>query len=273
VETALHSFFVSLPLAVAVWLVVLLALAAAVTAPRRPSPPPDPRAAVQTRRRAAASAARPAKARPATAGPAGRPATAVDVAGRAAVAERADATGRAAVAERAAAVAARHREQWIDAQERLDAAWTAFDAADRAARRTHAATAYPLLSRRRKLGDNAERERYLHHAATVACRQREISIAQLNEVFAHRGWNPRLHPVVQEAALRNAIRAHRFADYCQVQRQERAAWEAAEHAAELLRAARAEAAAVVDRTAAPRPVAGGVRWTEQWSTQELPAVA
>ena len=60
------------------------------------------------------------------------------------------------------------------------------------------------MSRRRKPGENADRQRYLHHAAIAACRNREISIAQLNDVLAHRGWNPRLHPVVQEVALGNA---------------------------------------------------------------------
>ena len=127
--------------------------------------------------------------------------------------------------------------------------------------------------RRRKLGENADRERYLHHAATVACRLRQISIAQLNDIYAHRGWNPRLHPVVQEAALRNAIRAHRFAGYQQAQRRERLAWQNAEIAAEALRVLRAEAAAALTRTATEQPPVSEFWWAEPWTTGELPVAA
>ena len=235
-ETALHSFLVSVPYAFALWLLVLLAVgiaAAAVAAPRRAASPAADPAADDLR-----------------------------FAGEVAVA-----------ADRAAATAARRRDEWAAAQAELDAAWAAFDAADRTARRTTAATAYPLMSRRRKPGENADRQRYLHHAAAAACRRREISIAQLNDVFAHRGWDPRLHPVVQEAALSNAIREHRFAGYRRALADERLAWQAAELAAEALRALRVEEAAAVNRTAAEQPVADELWWAEQWSTGELPAAA
>ena len=235
-ETALHSFLVSVPYAFALWLLVLLGVAlaaAAVASPRRTNPPVTEAAADDLR----------------------------------------FADEVAVAADRAAATAARRRAEWAAAQEELDSAWTAFDAADQSARRTAAATAFPLLSRRRKPGENADRERYLHHAASAACRRREISIAQLNDVFAHRGWNPRLHPVAQEAALRNAIREHRFAGYRRALAGERAAWQAAEVAAEALRALRAEAAAAITRTAAEQPVADELWWAEQWTTGELPAAA
>jgi hypothetical protein len=179
----------------------------------------------------------------------------------------------AVAAERAAATAARGRAGWEAAERELDAAWAAYQEADAAARRTWAATAFPLMSRRRKLGDNADRERYLHHTATVACRQRELSIAQLNDVYAHRGWNPRLHPVVQESLLRNAIRENAFANYQKAQRRERAAWQEAETAAEALRALRAEAAAAFGRTTAEQPVASEFWWAEPWTTGELPVAA
>jgi hypothetical protein len=176
-------------------------------------------------------------------------------------------------AERAAATAERRRAEWVRAQEQLATAWTAFEAADQDARRTHAATAFPLMSRRRKPGENRDRERYLHHAATVACREREISIAQLNDVYAHRGWNPRLHPVVQEAALRAAAREHRFAAYRTAQERERGAWRAAERAAEALKALRIEAATAMTPAAVAERAADEVRWAEPWSTGELPAIA
>jgi hypothetical protein len=241
-ETSLHSFLVSVPVAVVLWALMLLAVAAAVAltarAPRSATPATDPVA---------------------------------DDLGFADDVRFADEVSVAA--DRAAATAARSRARWETAQHDLDGAWAAFEEADAAARRTTAATAFPLLSRRRRLGENADRERYLHHAATVACRQREISIAQLNDVYAHRGWNPRLHPVAQEAVLRNAIRAHRFAGYQQAQRRERLAWQHAQIAAEALRALRAEAAAALTRTAVEQPAGSEFWWAEPWTTSELPAAA
>jgi hypothetical protein len=239
VETSLHTFLVSIPVAIVLWALMLLGVAFAtvrMAIPERSAAPADP--------------------------PTDPVADDLRFAGEVSVA-----------AERAAATAARTRARWETAQQELDAAWAAFEEADAAARRTTAAAAYPLLSRRRRPGENADRERYLHHAATVACRQREISIAQLNEVYAHRGWNPRLHPVVQEAALRNAIRAHRFAGYQQAQRRERAAWQNAEIAAEALRALRAEAAGALTRTTVEQPMASEFWWAEQWTTSELPVAA
>ncbi|GAA0511002.1 hypothetical protein Ade02nite_45550 [Paractinoplanes deccanensis] len=176
-------------------------------------------------------------------------------------------------ATRAAATAARTRAEWEAAQRDVDAAWEAFEAADQAARRATRAAAYPLMSRRRKPGENAVRQRYLHHAATAACRNREISIAQLNDVLAHRGWNPRLHPVVQEFHLRHAIRAHRLAEYRAAQDHERALWETAEKAADALRSLRAEATIALAR-AATRPQPADEHWfADQWSTGEVPATA
>ena len=129
------------------------------------------------------------------------------------------------------------------------------------------------MTRRRKPGENADRQRYLHRAASQACRNREISIAQLNDVFAHRGWNPRLHPVVQEAALRHAVRDHRHAGYRRALDREREAWEEAGRAAEALRGLRLEAAAVSARAKAGQPVADGRRRVDQWTAAELPAAA
>ena len=236
-ETALHSFFASVPQAVALWMLMLVGIAVVTTAlaaPRKPMPTPEEEAA----------------------------ADAVRYAGEVAVA-----------ADRAAATAGRRRAVWETARDELDAAWAAFDAADRAARRTAAACAYPLMSRRRKPGENAERERYLHRSAATACRERRISIAQLNEVYAHRGWNPRLHPVVQEAALCRAVREHRFAGYRAAVGRERAAWQEAEAAAQALSSLRAEVAAAFARVGAGQPVSGEQWWAGQWTTTDLPAVA
>ena len=174
---------------------------------------------------------------------------------------------RALAAERAAEVAGRLRADWLRAQERVDATWAAFDAADRDARRAAAASAFPILKQRRTRAELADRERNLHRMATAACRRRELSIGQLNEVLAHRGsWNPRRHPVAQEAALRAAVREHRFAAYQAATGQERQAWQEAERAAATLRSLRAETLTV--RAQAGR----GVRYEQQW-TPARPAKA
>jgi hypothetical protein len=170
----------------------------------------------------------------------------------------------AVAADRAAATATRHRAEWEESLTQVDAAWAAYEVADRAVRRTAAAAAFPTLSRRRRPGENADRERYLHRAATAACRRHELSIRQLNEVLAHRGWNPRLHPVAQEAALRRAVREHRFAAYRAATTHERQAWETAERAADALRSLRVEAQVAQEQTRAPS--IDEQWWAEQWDT-------
>ncbi|WP_433366294.1 hypothetical protein ACQPZX_37470 [Actinoplanes sp. CA-142083] len=236
-ETALDSFLVSVPQAAALWVLMLLGvflLAGMLARRTRPAPEPVDDADADARRFASE----------------------VSVA-----------------AQRAAATAERRRSAWSAAQQELDAAWLAFDAADKIAREAAKACAYPLMSRRRKPGENAERQRYLHHAASAAARNRQISIAQLNDVFAHRGWNPRLHPVVQESALRQAMRDHRWAEYQKALQHERVAWQEAESAAEALRSLRLETAAAVTRAGAGQPAADEQWWADSWTTAELPAAA
>ena len=170
------------------------------------------------------------------------------------------ADGRALAAEQAAAESRRRRADWLRAQEQVDATWAAFDAADRDARRVAAAAAFPIFKQRRTRTELADRERNLHRMATAACRHRELSIAQLNEVLAHRGsWNPRRHPVAQEAALRAAVREHRFAAYRSATERERQAWQEAERAAATLRGLRPDFRTV--RAEAGRDVHYEQQWT------------
>ncbi len=233
----MQSFFVSLPQAAVLWLVILVAIAVSAALVAWP-----PKAPVRPLTEAQADAFR--------------------FAGEVAVA-----------AERAAATAVRRRDEWAAAQRESDAAWLAFDEADRRARETELAAPFPLMSRRRKPGENADRERYLHRAATAACRQRDLSIVQLNDVLAHRGWNPRLHPVVQERLLRSAARAHRQAQFEKARERELATWHESELAAEALRTLRAEAAAALVRAGViGQPVADEQWFADQWTTTELPAM-
>jgi hypothetical protein len=237
VEFALQHFVTSIPLAAAIWSVMLLAVAAPAIALLRPGRSPETMTAVSESddERFAAEVA--------------------------------------VAADRAAVTARRRRAEWQDIQEAVDAAWAAYEEADRAARRTTAACALPAPARRRRPGENAERERYLHRAATAACRRHEISIKQLNEALAHRGWNPRLHPVVQEAALRNAMREHRFTAWRRSVAVERQAWATAEAAADALRSLRDEAMDAAVRAGADLRADGEQWWTEQGSaTQPLPVI-
>ena len=233
-ETALQSFFISVPQAAALWLLMMGGLVMAALLLARITRPDHTPTMIDEARQAGADAV---------------------------------------AAERAATTSERRRAEWAAAHEELDAAWRRFDDAEQAAREAAKAAAFPLMSRRRKPGDNVDRERYLHHAATAACRNREISIAQLNDVYAHRGWNPRLHPVVQEVALRQAVREHRFTEYRKARERERTAWQEAESAAEALREVRREATAVNTRVRAGQPVGGEQWWAEQWTTTDLPAAA
>jgi hypothetical protein len=178
----------------------------------------------------------------------------------------------AVAAGNAAATTGRRRAEWEAAQAAVDEAWTAYEKADRACLRIASAGAYPLMSRHRKPGENVDRQRYLHRAASELCRVQDLSIDQLNDVFAHRGWNPRLHPVHQEAVLAQAARAHRLAAWYDAVERERSAWRSIEAAAETLAGLRAEAITAPLRVDPPEK-ADQQWWAEQWTSAEFPATA
>jgi hypothetical protein len=233
VESALHSFLLSVPQAAAIWMTMLLTVAVTAAALVRPGPP--------------------------------APASSPEDEDAARYAEEI-----AVAADRAAITAERRRAEWMAAREEVDAAWAAYEEADRVARRATAASAFPVFTRCRP-AEAAERERFLHRAATAACRRQEISVHQLNEALAHRGWNPRLHPVAQEAALRTAMREHRLTAYRAATAREQETWREAEAAAAALRSLRAEA---MDAPLRIGRKTGAQWWAEQWtSTQPLPALS
>jgi hypothetical protein len=183
----------------------------------------------------------------------------------------------AVAADRAAVTAQRARDAWTEAQEAVDVAWSAYEQADADARRFAAAAVFPVQRRRRAKGENVDRERFLHRSALAACRHREISMAQLNDILAHRGWNERLHPAAQESALSGAVRDHRYDLYLKAAERERLAWQEAERAAVALRSLRAEAcrATVRARPDEEDTIRMDVSWwSRQWSTAEpVPAAA
>ncbi|MBQ0895031.1 hypothetical protein KBX37_18310 [Micromonospora sp. U56] len=151
-------------------------------------------------------------------------------------------------AERASATAGRRRAEWLAAQDEVEAAWAAYEAAEADVRRLSAAAAMPLPGTVRTPAEYADRERYLHRAALDAYWRKELSVEQLSDVFAHRnGWDPRRHPVEQELVLRRAIRDNLAARHRAASERERAAWREAELTVTAARSLREEAFAALDR--------------------------
>jgi hypothetical protein len=154
----------------------------------------------------------------------------------------------AVVAGRAAVTAERRHAEWVAAQRGQEAAWRAFDAADRAARRLAAAAAYPLPESPQTPAEYASRERYLHRAGTAAYRRGELSLAQLVDVLSHRnGWDPRLHPFEQEATIRRIGRQRLLEAYRTASAIEQEAWQAADVAAAAKRSLDQEASGAAVR--------------------------
>ncbi|GAA2704086.1 hypothetical protein ACFY2R_04110 [Micromonospora olivasterospora] len=227
-DIVLYQFLIEVPQAAAIWL-VLLALALTVLT---------------------VLVARPHRDRPAE----DLVPSAADLA---AAEERADlrryAEEVAVAAAGAARTARRRRDAWLAAQEAVERAWQAYDAAETVARRFAGAGALPTPRTPRTPAEYAARERWLHHAATAAHVRGELSIGQLCDVFAGRGcWDPRRHPVEQEVLLARAVRDGRRAGYLAAADRERAAWRDAELAAEAARVLAAEASTAAER-ARPAP--------------------
>ncbi|MEU5911876.1 hypothetical protein [Micromonospora sp. NPDC047527] len=217
-----YQFLTEVPQAVAIWsallLLALTVLAVLVARPERDTPAVDP--APTARELAAAEAA--------------------DL--------RRYAEEVAVAAAGAAQTARRRRADWLTAQEQVEQAWIRYDEADAAARRFAGAGALPTPRTPRTPTEYAARERYLHQAAMAAHWRGDLAMRQLSDVFGHRhGWDPRRHPVEQEALLHRAIRNARRADYEVAAARERLAWRDAELAASSARALADEAYAAAAR--------------------------
>ncbi|MGC4810915.1 hypothetical protein ACLQ29_10340 [Micromonospora sp. DT228] len=219
-ETAVfYQFVTEVPQAAAIWsalfLLALGVLAVLVARPERDRPIGDPSPAVPTAREVAAA----------------------EIVDRRRYAEEV-----AVAAAGAARTAQRRRDAWLISQEQAERAWARYAEADAAARRFAGSGALPTPGTPRTPAEYAARERYLHRAATAAYWRGDLSMAQLSDVFGRRhGWDPRRHPVEQEALLSRAIRDARRVDHQAAADAERAAWRAAELAAESARALAEEA--------------------------------
>ena len=156
---------------------------------------------------------------------------------------------RASERARLAATARQERRAaWWSVERNVDAAWSAFEAADADARRVLRAYGYGLLSEDDDGDDVAARRRVLRRLATEARARGDLSIRQLSEVRLERDpWDPRRPLADLETMLRCAIRDHRWHLYRRAAAAEREAWHEAESASEttstLMREAVAAAAA------------------------------
>ncbi|WP_205808761.1 hypothetical protein [Micromonospora sp. HNM0581] len=177
-------------------------------------------------------------------------------------------------ANRADTTARHRRDEWLVAQDEAEQAWRAYEAAEANVHRLSGAAGMPLPQTARTPAEYADRERWLHRAALDAYWRRELSVEQLSDVFAHRGWDPRRHPVEQELMLRRAVRDHLRNRQRAAREREKAAWRAAELAAASARSLHEEAVAALlpaveepnSLLPMPEPDAG-----EQ--TREIPAIA
>jgi len=240
VNTVLHEFLLDVPRAATIWVVLvapaLLAFGgAALTGPRGRRRPGRSRRLGRWRPGGSRRAAR------------------LDL-----IAEELSryASEVAVAADRAEETARRARAAWLSTQDDVEAAWCAFEGADREARRLARTAGLPVPRTPHTTDEYVDRERYLHRAAMVACAHSELSAVDLSSVLAHRdGWDPRYHPVEQETRLRQAIADGLRAAERRAAERERVAWQAAETAAAAASSLRAEALAAAERVAALRPQA------------------
>ncbi|WP_433532365.1 hypothetical protein ACQPYA_10185 [Micromonospora sp. CA-263727] len=222
-SAVVYQFLIEVPRAAAIWS-VLLVLALGVLA---------------------ALVARPESARPDD----GEPADPVEDPAATAAADLRRYAGEVAVAAAGAGQnAARRRDAWRAAQAELDRAWAGYDEAESTARRLSAVAALPAPRTPHTPAEYAARERWLHRAAMVAHWRGDLSARQLSDVLARRaGWDPRRHPAEQEILLARVVRDGRLAVYRAAAERERAAWRAAEVAADAARVLSAEAYAAAEQ--------------------------
>lgn len=135
----------------------------------------------------------------------------------------------AVAADRSADAAQRWRSEWLAVQKAKEAAWCAYENAERAAHRAFRAAAFPTPQVPLTADELAARERYLHRAARDAYRCGELSLGQLNDALSHRnGWDPRLHPFEQQVILRRIGMQRKLRAYRTVSAMECQAWQSAE---------------------------------------------
>jgi hypothetical protein len=159
----------------------------------------------------------------------------------------------ATAAARAGVTADKRQAEWENARRAVDAAWTAYEEAESAARRAIRAAAFPTPETPLTPAEYADRERYLHRAAQAAHARGELDTDQLIDALSHRnGFDPRLHPFEQDALLRRCTRDRLLRVYQEAAEAERTAWREADLARAGKRSLDREAA-VAARNVLPQP--------------------
>jgi hypothetical protein len=255
-----QSMMSGIPAALTIWLALLassaLALAAlAAVADRgrrqpaaaraRAEAAPIPRTAITRRAFAIAKATTPTPTPQRTQAPQRPQATKLDD-------ERRFAEEVATAAARAGVTAERRHAGWLCAQRAVDAAWQAYESADKAARRAIRAAAFPTPAAKLTPAEYTIRERYLHRITRAAHARGELSTDQLIDAMSHRnGFDPRLHPIEQDAYLRRTVRDRLLRVYLAASDLERSTWREADLATaaklSLDREARAAVSPSLDR--------------------------
>ncbi|GAA1506590.1 hypothetical protein GCM10009827_020470 [Dactylosporangium maewongense] len=155
----------------------------------------------------------------------------------------------AVAASRTSVMAGRRREEWEAAQRTQEAAWRAYEEAEKGVRRLERAQAFPLTE-----DDPDTRRQHMVRMVNAAHQRGELSAAHLADALMHRnGWDPTEHPFAQQLRMRRIIRDRLFRAYQQASTLEREAAAAADLAASSKRSLDDEAfSATLQVRSAPR---------------------
>jgi hypothetical protein len=163
----------------------------------------------------------------------------------------------AVAAQRAAQTAERRHDEWVAVQRTQDAAWRAYEEADKVVQRTEEANSFPSFEEPGELtaDELLDRRRYLHRAATEAHARGELSAQQLSDALFHRnGWDPTKHPFEQQLILKQVARERLLRAYQEASTIERAAWHAYDLASAARRSLEDEAFQADLKAKQPQPV-------------------
>jgi hypothetical protein len=154
----------------------------------------------------------------------------------------------AVAASRATATAERSRQEWRAVLNAQEAAWRAYERADRAARRSLQASVFPVPETPLTADEVESRKRYLVRAATTAYHRGELTLEELSAAVMYRdGWDPDRHPFELDLFLRCTGRFRLLRSYQAVSDIERSAWRQADMAAAAQRSLNDEAFAAAMR--------------------------
>lgn len=176
----------------------------------------------------------------------------------AAAAQRYAQQARVALAQ--AEMVVQHRqESWDEAVQHTDDAWLTWQEAEQQATRGRAAASFTAPWSARTSTEHTDRARFLKRTLSEAVERGDLPATALS------GWDPWLHPVEQEQAIRQAIADHRQQRHQLATAAEQSAWHDIQYAAATRDRLRVEALTAAQRAARSqlRPV------FEHWTVTAL----